>query len=48
MREKEALTHLGSRGTEYKTEYDPSLLETRAESILWDPDATKEIKWFKK
>ena len=28
MREKEALTHLGSRGTEYKTEYDPSLLET--------------------
>ena len=27
---------------------DPSLLETRAESILWDPDATKEIKWFKK
>ena len=27
MREKEDLTRLGSRETEYKTEYDPSLLE---------------------
>ena len=28
MREKENLTKLGSQGTEYKTDYDPSLLET--------------------
>ena len=28
MRENEGLTKLGSQGTEYKTEYDPSLLET--------------------
>ena len=27
-REKEGLTKLGSQGTEYKTDYDPSLLET--------------------
>ena len=28
MREKENLTKLGSQGTEYKTDYDPSVLET--------------------
>ena len=28
MREKENLTKLGSAGTQYKTEYDPSLLES--------------------
>ena len=28
MREKERLTKLGSQGTEYKSEYDASLLET--------------------
>lgn len=28
MREKENLTKLGSQKTEYKTDYDPSLLET--------------------
>ena len=27
-REKEGLTKLGSQGTEYKTDYDPTLLET--------------------
>ena len=27
-REKEGLTKLGSQGTEYNTDYDPSLLET--------------------
>lgn len=27
-REKENLTHLGSRGTKYKTDYDPKLLES--------------------
>ena len=28
MREKENLTKLGSQGTEYKSEYDPTLLES--------------------
>ena len=28
MREKENFTKLGSQGTEYKTDYDPSVLET--------------------
>jgi 7-cyano-7-deazaguanine reductase len=28
MREKENLTKLGSQGTEYKSDYDPALLET--------------------
>ena len=28
MREKESLTKLGSKSTEYKTEYDPDLLES--------------------
>ena len=28
MREKEGLTHLGSQGTQYSAEYDPSVLES--------------------